>query len=138
MPLHSRLLDDPSGSAPVMVVCAEDAAAARLDSLQGAGACVVTVRRGRDGRLALDAVLDQLWSEGMRSIFCEGGACLGSALLAYNLVQRLCLFYAPRFFGESGPTGFPAEPSASMQAGWRLCEVRELGDDVQMLLDRER
>jgi diaminohydroxyphosphoribosylaminopyrimidine deaminase/5-amino-6-(5-phosphoribosylamino)uracil reductase len=132
---RSRLLSS-IADGPVLVLCAEDAPTARRRALEEAGARLIVVPRG-EGGIALGGALDQLAAAGVESIFCEGGGRLGAALLEADLVQRLYLFYAPRIFGEPGVPAFPGNFNAARE-GWRRRRLQALGDDILVVLDRER
>lgn len=136
LPVASRLVGT-AADAPVCVVCARDAPAARREALERAGARVLPVDRGGGG-LDPAALLDALWSDGVRSVLCEGGGRLGAALLAADRVQRLYLFYAPRIIGAAGVPAFPGGHPPQAAGGWHVRELRRLDDDVLMVLDRSR
>lgn len=137
LPLDCRLLRT-IDEALVYVFCAEDAPVQYRDALARAGARVALLPRGDDGCLAPAALLDQLWSEGIYSVLCEGGGRLGGSLLANDRIERLYLYYAPCLFGEAGPPAFPARPPDVLRRGWRLAASQELEGDLLIMLDRER
>lgn len=133
--LDSRLVRT-VGSAPLWVVCAEDAPAPRRRALEAAGARVLAVPRAPGG-VAIEATLERLRGAGIESLLCEGGGRIGGALLAADVVERLYLFIAPRLFGETGVAAFPGRPDPVKQ-GWRLVSARELDGDAALVLDRRR
>nr|MDQ3878538.1 dihydrofolate reductase family protein [Actinomycetota bacterium] len=69
-------------------------------------------------------------------VYCEGGARLATSLLRQHLVDRLELFYGPLVVGD-GPhissIGITAMDDADR---WSLLDVRRLGDDVLVTLER--
>jgi len=134
LPLRSRLVET-AGETPTWVLCAEDAPRDRRIALEGAGVRILAVPRRPDG-LALDAALAALWEAGIRSVLCEGGGRLGSALLAEDRVARLYLFFAPKIYGPEGPPAFTSPLPAPVAGGWVRTDLRELGEDVLMVLDR--
>lgn len=136
LPLDSRLLAT-IGEAPVWVLCAADAPGDRRHALESRGARTLSVARGRRG-IVLDGALEQLWTEGVRSIFCEGGGRLGAALLEADRVERLYLFYAPKLFGTSGVPAFPGRFAKGVRDGWTGHAPRRLDEDVLLVLDRSR
>lgn len=129
----SRLLDTVE-IAPVVVLCAEDSPQVRRAALEDRGARVFGVPRG-EGGVDLRAALERLGEAGIRAIFCEGGGRLGAALLEAELVQRLYLFYAPRFFGVEGVPAFPG--SFANGPGWRRERLETFGPDLLVVLERE-
>jgi len=133
LPVGSRLVRTVD-SAPVWVVCAEDAPRDRRKALAVAGVRVLTAPRSGTG-LDLHAALGVLRGEGVASIWCEGGGRLGAALLNAELVQRMYLVYAPKFYGDSG---VPAFPDIGAQEGlWTLSQLRRSGNDALLVLDRK-
>src|SRR5690606_7802517 len=121
LPLASRLAAT-AAETPTWVVCAEDAPPERRSALEAAGVRVLSAPRGPGG-LALDAVLSALWEAGIRSVLCEGGGTLGSALLAEDRVARLYLFFAPKLYGPDRPPaptpgGGPTSGSSGRMCCW--------------------
>lgn len=55
------------------------------------------------GKLELRALVDQLWSRGMRTILVEGGGVTVSAFLAAGLIDRMHIVVAPFVIGEGRP-----------------------------------
>lgn len=119
-------------AAPVCVFAAEDAPAARASELEGLGLEIERVGRSPEGGLDLASVRARLWERGSRSILCEGGGALGSALLAAGLVDRIYAFIAPRLFGEPGVMAF-AGGRGRAPRDWRLVKRMPL-DDVTLLV----
>jgi diaminohydroxyphosphoribosylaminopyrimidine deaminase/5-amino-6-(5-phosphoribosylamino)uracil reductase len=133
LPANSRIVQT-SGLGPVWLFCAADADAARRRWLEQQGVRVFVVARARDG-VDLDQVLGTLWREGVRSVFCEGGALVAGSLSRADRIDRLYVFIAPRIFGATGVGGFDAfatRPSSSL----RLCSTRRFGNDVLITYDR--
>jgi diaminohydroxyphosphoribosylaminopyrimidine deaminase/5-amino-6-(5-phosphoribosylamino)uracil reductase len=120
---------------PVRLFCTADAPRERRAALEGAGVVVETVARGPGG-VALDAVRKALWEAGIRSALCEGGARLGSSLLALDLVERMYLYYAPSVYGPGGVAGFAAPLSPAHV--WQPSRVASFGPDTLIVLDRVR
>ena len=117
------------------------------DQLRSLGVELLTVPRakaaeGREARgeageggggLDLGAVLDTLRSRGVRSVLCEGGGKLGSALLAQGFVDRIYVFIAPLLLGESGVAAFQG-PRGKAARDWRVIERKNLGEDTLLIL----
>ncbi len=88
---------------------------------------------GEGGGLDLGAVLDTLRSRDIRSVLCEGGGVLGSALLAQGFVDRMYMFIAPLLFGELGVAAFQG-PRGKAPRDWRVIERKNLGEDTLLVL----
>ena len=132
----SSALIDSTADAPLWVFVGAAADQARLETLRKAGARIFAPSTEEE-RLPLKQVLDTLWQNDIRSIFCEGGATLAAAMLSKDLVQRLYLFVAPRLLGPDGVSAFPFE-SAPRRQRWRTARIAQLGNDALLMLDRER
>jgi diaminohydroxyphosphoribosylaminopyrimidine deaminase / 5-amino-6-(5-phosphoribosylamino)uracil reductase len=134
VPRGGRLLSSP-GQAPVWLVTGanvQDAAVERLRD-RGVRVLVVAPDTGGDGSLDPEAVVSALWAEGIRTILCEGGGRLGSALLEAGLVRRLYLFQAPFIFGERG---VPAFPGRQLEFAGRVVALRRVGRDTLTIVER--
>ena len=116
---------------PVVVLVSPEAPPERVARLQAAGGVVEEVD-GADGRLEMPAALAALWGRGIRTVFCEGGGRLGSALLEADRVDRLYIFQAPVLYGAKG---VPAFPGAARFRGRRV-DVRYMGEDALFIIDR--
>lgn len=105
LPSDAALLRD-APAAAVHVFTRSDVRELELERLEGAGAHVHPVPAGTGG-LDLKAVLAAAWGLGMRSVLCEGGGRVASALLRAGLAQRLYLWIAPYTNGPGGVEAFP-------------------------------
>jgi diaminohydroxyphosphoribosylaminopyrimidine deaminase / 5-amino-6-(5-phosphoribosylamino)uracil reductase len=100
LPLDSALVSS-IDEAPLIVVCAPEAASARRDGLEGAGAEVV-VAPGRTSRARLEAALDELGRRGIQDLFVEGGPTLAGSLLDAGEIDEVRFFIAPVLVGAAG------------------------------------
>jgi len=104
-------------------------AAARAGALEAAGAQVLVLPAGRDGRPELDAVLRALAERDLQVVLAEPGPTLATALLSAGLLARQ-LLHVPA-----------ATPAAARRAasraglpldGLALRGVARLGDDLEL------
>lgn len=121
---------------PVRVFTAPDAPEALARELERRGVQVARVPRDPVAGLELGAVLATLWDSGIRSVLCEGGGQLGSALLRAGLVDRLHAFIAPRLLGEPGVLAFQGERGRA-PVHWRVIERKLLGEVILVVLGPE-
>jgi diaminohydroxyphosphoribosylaminopyrimidine deaminase/5-amino-6-(5-phosphoribosylamino)uracil reductase len=105
---------------------------AKLDSpkarkLQNAGVEVVRASTWR-GRIDLAAVLTELARREMCGVLLEAGPTLNGAALAGGSVDKVALFFAPKFAGDSGVplAHFSAAPNLSLQR----TRLSQFGPDV--------
>ena len=76
--------------------------------------------------------LRQLSTRAVRHLLVEGGATLGSSLLAAGLVDRLVIFQAPVILGAGALSAFAALPAqrAGQAPRLRVVERKALGADL--------
>ena len=131
--LDSRLVDT-IGIAPVIVFCAQDADAGRRRALERFGVRVVAVTRTPHG-VDVQEVLQTLWAEGVRSVFCEGGALVAGSLARADLIDRLYLFWSPTIIGSGGVGAFDAFRTGSTNFKLQFCHT--FGQDLLVIYDRD-
>ena len=103
--------------APVLIFATEAAPAERVEMLSDLGARVEIVPQGGGGA-NLEKMLERCWHLGLRSVFCEGGGRLATALTHEGLAQRLYLFRAPLTLGSKGVLAFGGESATPEDLGW--------------------
>ena len=96
LPLASRLANT-TEAAPVWLVAAPDADAARRDALAKQGVEIVEAARHDPA-----ALLAALGARGLTRLLVEGGGTLAASLLSADLVDRLMWFHAPAVLGGDG------------------------------------
>lgn len=99
LPLDSALVRS-IDEAPLSVVCAPEAASARRDGLERAGAEVI-VASGRTPGARLVAALDELGRRGIQDLLVEGGPMLAGALFDAGEIDEVRLFVAPILVGAA-------------------------------------
>jgi diaminohydroxyphosphoribosylaminopyrimidine deaminase/5-amino-6-(5-phosphoribosylamino)uracil reductase len=135
MPIETNLVAS-AREVPVLVLGAEDAPADRARRLEDAGVEVGRVPRLAAGGLELGAVFATLWASSVRSVLCEGGGKLGSALLAAGHVDRMYAFVAPMLLGEPGVPAFQLRAGQAARE-WRTVSRSELGPVTLLVLAPE-
>jgi diaminohydroxyphosphoribosylaminopyrimidine deaminase / 5-amino-6-(5-phosphoribosylamino)uracil reductase len=99
LPVTSALVSSIE-EAPLIVVCAPEAASARRDALERAGAEVI-VAAGRTDRARLEAALDELGRRRIQDLLVEGGPTFAGALFDAGEIDEVRLFIAPLFVGAA-------------------------------------
>jgi riboflavin biosynthesis pyrimidine reductase len=135
MPSGAAVLRD-AGTVPLHVFTRRDAREGDLERLEAAGARVHPVAFDRRG-LSLPAVLSVAWGLGIRSVLCEGGGRLASALLADGTARRLYLWIAPFTFAAPGVPAFPGLGSEVWASLGPAGAPERHGRDTLLVLDRE-
>ena len=99
LPLTSALVTS-IDQAPLIVICAPEAASARRDGLERAGAEVI-VASGRNDEARLEAALDELGRHDIQDLLVEGGPTFAGALFDAGEIDQVRLFIAPVFIGAA-------------------------------------
>ena len=81
-----------------------------------------------DGHVSLQHVLERLGEMQVLSAMLETGSRLNSAALAARIVDKLCLFYAPRFLGADAVPLLVG--SGRIDAAVERISWKTIGDDV--------
>jgi 3,4-dihydroxy 2-butanone 4-phosphate synthase/GTP cyclohydrolase II len=81
------------------IACLAEADPRRGDALRSAGAQLLPLPPGKDGRPSLPVLLEALQRGGIQRLMVEGGAQVLTAFLAQRLANRVCITIAPRFLG---------------------------------------
>ncbi|MFP5310068.1 MAG: bifunctional diaminohydroxyphosphoribosylaminopyrimidine deaminase/5-amino-6-(5-phosphoribosylamino)uracil reductase RibD [Actinomycetes bacterium] len=104
-------------------------------ALEAAGAEVLEVATGADGRLDVEAALASLHARGVRAVYAEGGAGVAASLVAAGAVDRLHIHLARGVYGPSAlPRLAPClDVPASSGWAWRTERTGELGDDLEIV-----
>jgi diaminohydroxyphosphoribosylaminopyrimidine deaminase/5-amino-6-(5-phosphoribosylamino)uracil reductase len=99
LPLDSALVSS-LDEAPLIVVCAPEAASARRDALGQAGVEVL-VASGRTPEARLAAALDELGRRDIQDLLMEGGPTLAGSLFDAGEIDEVRLFIAPLRVGAA-------------------------------------
>lgn len=124
LPLDSKLVRT-AYQQPVYVVVGSEAPQHRLDGLADHGVSPLAAT-------GLSEALKALRGHGIRHLFLEGGATLGSAFLADRLVDHLIIFQASCILGAGALPAFVGLPGREADEAPRLrvLERRQYGDDL--------
>ena len=84
-----------------------------------------------DGRLPLDAVLDELGRREVNEALVEAGATLSGAFLAAGLVDELVIYMAPMLLGDAARGAFALPMLTRLESAPRLeiVDLRAVGRD---------
>ncbi|MCO6453190.1 MAG: dihydrofolate reductase family protein [Caldilineales bacterium] len=121
-PVTARLLDHPHKP---WLLAGPNPDPIRRSALENAGARVIIVRTGVDGRLDLPAALAALRKEGIETLMVEGGAQILSAFLKAKLADWLATTICPRLIG-----GLAAVESLPMLPNLTGVTWRQAGADM--------
>ena len=123
LPLHAQLVQT-ARELPVLAITDGSSHSAEA-ALRAAGVEAYAVT-------SLAEAMRHLSTRGVRHLLVEGGATLGSSLLADGLVDRLVIFQAPVILGAGALSAFAAFPSqrAGQAPRFRVVERKALGADL--------
>lgn len=109
------------------------AAADRRARIEREGGVVIPCEE-RDGHVAPESLLAEVFSRGGWCVMVEGGPTLAAAFLGAGLVDRWVQYLAPRFAG--GGVGWPDGPAPAAAPDFQLTSVERFGPDLRVVHDR--
>ncbi len=130
MPASARMLKEP-GETLVLT-----AAQSGTDALRAAGAKVVTVARGDDGRVDLPSVLRELGALQCNDLLIESGPTLAGRFLDAGLVDELIVYMAPVVLGpDARPMlQLPRLERLADRIQFDLLRSERIGTDLKLVL----
>ncbi|GAA3898494.1 bifunctional diaminohydroxyphosphoribosylaminopyrimidine deaminase/5-amino-6-(5-phosphoribosylamino)uracil reductase RibD [Halomonas cibimaris] len=133
LPLAAACLAEPGRT---LVVAVPGHEAKRRAALEAAGAEVVTLAAGADGRVDLAALMAHLAdTEAVNELLVETGATLAGAMLDAGQVDALWLFMAPTLLGAKARGAFALPGLERMADQYRLeiDDIRAVGGDFRII-----
>lgn len=126
-------------SVALWVIAAPTAADAELTCRRDAGAVVLKIAAGPNGRPVASAILSALGSRGITRLLVEGGSRMATALLEAGLVDRIAWFRAPVLIGADGlpATALLGLDRLSAAPRFHLAGVEQLGPDLLESYERD-
>ncbi|MFC6633056.1 bifunctional diaminohydroxyphosphoribosylaminopyrimidine deaminase/5-amino-6-(5-phosphoribosylamino)uracil reductase RibD [Microbulbifer taiwanensis] len=118
------------GDAPTLVVTTEAADPSRRERLEQAGAEVLVLPAGSDGRVDLLALLQELARRQCNEVLVESGATLSGEFLYRGHVDELIVYVAPKLLGSTARPLFelPIERMGSVLP-ITITDMRAVGHD---------
>ncbi|HUJ82268.1 MAG TPA: dihydrofolate reductase family protein, partial [Candidatus Acidoferrales bacterium] len=128
IPLKSRLVR--SAREDLLVFTSQSLNSPKARALGKAGVEVKRVK-ARPGRADLKEVMRELGRRKILSVLLEAGPNLNGAALEAGIVDKIVLFYAPKFIGERGvPLALLPAGSFARPGGLRVEKVERSGEDI--------
>jgi diaminohydroxyphosphoribosylaminopyrimidine deaminase/5-amino-6-(5-phosphoribosylamino)uracil reductase len=126
-------------TAPLWVIAAPSAPETELGRRRDAGAELLKLGTGADGRPVASAILSALGSRGITRLLVEGGSRMATALLEAGLVDRIAWFRAPVLIGADGlpATALLGLDRLSAAPRFHLAGVERLGPDLLESYERD-
>jgi diaminohydroxyphosphoribosylaminopyrimidine deaminase/5-amino-6-(5-phosphoribosylamino)uracil reductase len=131
IPVNARVLSHPHGSETLIAV-SEDVPPRHLERLKTKGISFLVCPK-KEGRIDLIALMDMLGKRSITSVLLEGGATLMGAMIREKLVDKFCIFKAPKILGGSDgrPMALGQGPSKMDQSiPLKDIRIKRFGDDL--------
>lgn len=128
-PASAQLLSQPGST---LIATIDSAPKQNASLLEGAGAEVLVLPAGADGRVAMGRLLEELGKRGIVNLMAEGGGVILGSLFDAGLVDKVYAFVAPVVIGGQGAAS-PVEGQGIelMTQAWNIDRpaLREIGAD---------
>ena len=131
IPVNARVLAHPHESETLIAV-SEDVPSRRIERLRTKGISFLVCPK-KEGRIDLIALMDMLGKRSITSVLLEGGATLMGAMIREKLVDKFCIFKAPKILGGSDgrPMALGQGPSKMDQSiPLKDIRIKRFGDDL--------
>jgi diaminohydroxyphosphoribosylaminopyrimidine deaminase/5-amino-6-(5-phosphoribosylamino)uracil reductase len=131
IPVNARVLGHVKGPETLIAV-SEDIAGRRLKRFERKDVSLLMCPE-KEGRIDLRALMDMLGKRSITSVLLEGGATLMGAMIREKLVDKFCIFKAPKILGanDGRPMALGKGPSRMDQSILlKDVQVRRFGEDL--------
>jgi diaminohydroxyphosphoribosylaminopyrimidine deaminase/5-amino-6-(5-phosphoribosylamino)uracil reductase len=121
------------GASKTLIATTERSSEAWRRSMEDAGAEVLVLPAGPDGRVPLLSLLEALGRRGIVLLLCEGGGVLHGSLIDQRLVDKITVVIAPMIVGSNdAPAAVAGIGAAYMRDAVRFRDVtvERLGEDI--------
>ena len=126
------------GGRLTVFVC-EDADRESVARLEKAGAAVLPVKTGSDGKPDLTQVLRRIAEDGVNTLHVEAGARLNGALLDADLVDEIVAYVAPSVMGEGlGLAKTREKTTIDELRRWTFADLARVGDDIRLVMRKKK
>ncbi len=129
-PLDAKIL---LPDAPTLIAVTGKATEDAVAALRARGVEVV-VFAGRDARIDIVSLLEELGRRGMSEVLVESGPQLAGELVEHGLVDRYVFYIAPKLLGTVGLSGIAGlvVPNIADAREFTVTNVRRLGADIRI------
>jgi diaminohydroxyphosphoribosylaminopyrimidine deaminase / 5-amino-6-(5-phosphoribosylamino)uracil reductase len=131
IPVNARVLA-PAGGSETLIAVSDEVGSRRLKRLDGKGITFLMCPE-KEGKIDLRALMDMLGKRSIASVLLEGGATLMGAMIRERLVDKFCIFKAPKILGGSDgrPMALGKGPSRMDQSiVLKDIRIRRFGEDL--------
>ena len=130
-PKTAKLLSLPGET--IIITCSDNKN--KREKLEAKGVEVIGVASDSDGRVNLNAVMQELMKLEVNELHVECGATLAGALFEKKLVDELVLYIAPSLLGGDGRSllNMPNLQTMRQKVNLDIKEVRSIGKDLRVI-----
>lgn len=130
IPLNANVFNLPSG-VRLFLATTQKASRERIEGVRGKGAEVIVLPE-KEGGVDMGRLMLELGKRGIMELMCEGGSSVATSAIRGGIIDKVVLFYAPRFFGGEGLPLFGDIGIKGLKDAIRLkeVEVKRLGEDI--------
>ncbi len=131
IPVNARVLGHAHASETLIAV-SDDVPSRRLKRIERKGVSFLLCPK-KNGEIDLRALMDRLGKRSITSVLLEGGATLMGAMIRERLVDKFCIFKAPKILGASDgrPMALGQGPNRMDQSiPLKDIRVRRFGGDL--------
>lgn len=134
LPASGALAD--TSHAPTLIATTDAASTAWSASWTAHGAEVLRLPSA-DGRVDLDALLNELGARGVLQLMVEGGSTVTNAFLEAGQVQTMRCYIAPRLLGTDATPAFDLRGVRTLEQARHMStvSVERFGEDVRLEFD---
>lgn len=133
-PSSARLLAPP-GCVRLYAAATEDGGLAQRRAVLEARGAVIAMRPSANGKVDLEAMLQDLGAIGINELHVEAGEKLNASLLAAGLVDELLVYVAPSLLGPGrGLAALAPLASLDTRLQFAFTQVDRIGEDLRLLL----
>lgn len=132
LPLGSQIVRT-AKNYPTLVATTNSAPLDQIKKLEKAHVEVLIAAKDRQGRVSLNALMEELAKRGILSVLLEGGPTLNASALQEKLIDRLLFFIAPKLIGgEKAPGAIGGKGISRLKDAIPVknLRVRKLGFDL--------
>ncbi|MFH1076126.1 MAG: bifunctional diaminohydroxyphosphoribosylaminopyrimidine deaminase/5-amino-6-(5-phosphoribosylamino)uracil reductase RibD [Pseudomonadota bacterium] len=132
---YARLLNDRDDSGTLIVTGEDDISPEKKQLLLSRPGVEIMPCKSLNGMIDLEQLMPKLGARGITSLLIEGGSRVNASLLAGQIVNKVCLFFAPKIFGgNDGVPLFKGAGAKTVSEAFYLKKVstRRFKDDLMI------
>ncbi len=133
IPENSKLLQIPSGS-DTLIITGNSKSSPKRTAIENMGVKIIDTAL-KDGRIDLNALMNQLGKTGITSLLIEGGAQVVASALQSGIVDKINFFYAPKILGGDDGVPMCSGPGPELMAQSipvKDIHVRQFDNDIMI------